>query len=351
MQQFGLQRPIVIGHRGAPGYRPEHTASSYELAFALGADAVEPDLVSTKDGVLVLRHENEISGTTDVAIRPEFSHKRTTKVVDGTELTGWFTEDFTWQELSTLFCRERIPAIRPDSASFDGASRILRLQDLFRIIETASEDQGRQLGVVLEIKHATYFENAGFPLDELIARDLAGTGWSRENGLIVEAFEKSVLGKLKRRGVDAQYVYLIEKRGKPFDLVASLGADAPTYADAITDAGLDALRAGDVSDQVDGISVDKTLLLNRDERGNALGASDLVTRAHARDLAVFTWTLRPENNFLSTNFKAGKKPDELGNWQSEFDLILSTGVDGIFVDQPDLGVSARQRFAGAQGLA
>jgi glycerophosphoryl diester phosphodiesterase len=131
-------RPLLIGHRGAPGYRPEHTASSYRLAFAMGVDAVEPDVVATADGVLVLRHENEISGTTDVADRPEFADRRTTKRVDGARLTGWFTEDFTWAELTTLRCRERIPALRPGSAEHNDTEPILRLSDLLDLVEEAS---------------------------------------------------------------------------------------------------------------------------------------------------------------------------------------------------------------------
>jgi glycerophosphoryl diester phosphodiesterase len=147
--------PLLIGHRGAPGYRPEHTASSYRLAFAMGVDAVEPDVVATADGVLVIRHENEISGTTDVAEHPEFAERRTTKRIDGESLTGWFTEDFTWAELATLRCRERIPALRPGSAEYDGTEPILRLGDLLRLVEEASVEHGRDIGVVLEIKHAT----------------------------------------------------------------------------------------------------------------------------------------------------------------------------------------------------
>src|SRR3954468_15754420 len=149
--------PLVIGHRGASGHRPEHTRAAYELAFQLGADAVEPDLVATKDGVLVLRHENEISGTTDVAERAEFADRRTTKEIDGSALTGWFTEDFTWTELSTLRARERLGAIRQTNATFDGRYPLLRMRDLFELVDHASDDAARLLGIVAELKHATYF--------------------------------------------------------------------------------------------------------------------------------------------------------------------------------------------------
>ncbi|WP_411721209.1 glycerophosphodiester phosphodiesterase family protein [Mycetocola sp.] len=338
----GQARPLIIGHRGAPGYRPEHTRSSYELALALGADAVEPDIVATKDGVLVLRHENEISGTTDVASRPEFASRRTTKVVDGDELTGWFTEDFTWPELWTLRSRERIPALRSSSAAFDGSSGILRLRDLLGILESAARTSGREPGLVVEIKHATYFEQAGFPLDELLAAELAGTRFADGSGLVVEAFEHTVLRQLAARGVRASYVYLLEKKGAPFDQIAVLGSKAPPYSDTLTDAGLDALADSD-GFRIDGISVDKALLFSGDPDGST---NDLVARAHQRGLSVFTWTLRPENAFLARAFRSGGEPEDFGHWESEFDAILRTGVDGVFCDHPDLGVAAREALFG-----
>ncbi|HEV7849007.1 MAG TPA: glycerophosphodiester phosphodiesterase family protein [Mycetocola sp.] len=335
----GSARPLIIGHRGAPGYRPEHTRSSYELAIALGADAVEPDIVATKDGVLVLRHENEISGTTDVASRPEFASRRTTKIVDGAELTGWFTEDFTWRELWTLRSRERIPALRSASATFDGSSGILRLRDLLSILESSASTGTRNPGLVVEIKHATYFEQVGLPLDELLASELAGTRFGDGSGLIVEAFEKTVLRKLSARGVRASYVYLLEKKGAPFDQVAAIGAKAPPYSDSLTDAGLDALAG----DGVDGISVDKALLFSGDADGST---NDLVARAHQRGLAVCAWTLRPENAFLVRAFRSGGEPADFGHWEAEFDAVLRTGVDGVFCDHPDLGVAARDALFG-----
>lgn len=333
------QTPLVIGHRGAPGYRPEHSRSSYELAFALGADSVEPDVVATKDGELVLRHENEISGTTDVAERAEFAHLRTTKTVDDTELTGWFTEDFTWAELSTLTVRERIPTIRPSSASFDGRQGILRLRDLVEIVDEASEAQGRGLGLTVEIKHATYFEEAGLPLDELVDAELTGLGWGTGRELIVESFEKTVLARLAARGLSAEYVYLVERSGAAADLVARDGASATSYAEELSDAGLDALV-----DVVDGVSADKALVLALEDDGVANRTTDLVSRLHERGLRAYSWTLRPENRFLVANFRRGSG-DVFGDWQSEFELILRSGIDGVFVDHPDLGVAARDALS------
>jgi len=331
-----LHPPFVIGHRGAPGYRPEHTRSSFELAFALGADAVEPDLVSTRDGVLVIRHENEISGTTDVAQHPEFADRRTTKVIDDVSLTGWFTEDFTWNELSTLRAIERLPKIRPHNATFDGTQPLLRLSDLIEIVDDASERLRRPLRMVAEIKHATYFDSIGMPLDELVADQLKP--WGSPERLTVECFEQTVLGQVRTRGVDASYVYLVESSGAAADLVARDGSAATPYSDQLTDAGLARLAR-----DVDGISVDKSLLLT-DATGPArapVGTTDLVARAHEHGLTAFTWTLRPENRFLAAGHRAGAVDADWGDWRREFALIVSTGIDGVFADHPDLAVATR----------
>ena len=316
----------MIGHRGAPGYRPEHSRSSYELALAMGVDAVEPDVVATKDGVLIVRHENEISGTTDVAEHPEFADRRTTKRVDGEALTGWFCEDFTWAELTTLRSRERLPEVRAASASFDGSQAILRLRDVLDIVREGSSEHGREIGVVLEVKHATYFASIGLDLAPLIARDLREAGWADgELPLIVESFESTVLAQLKSLGVAASYVYLIEAAGRPYDLFVAHGAAGQTYKEAVTASGLDAWAG-----VVDGISVDKRMLL---ARGNTI-----VADAHARGLTVFTWTCRPENRFLAPEFRGAGGKSAYGDYEAEWGVIASTGVDGVFVDHPDLGV-------------
>ncbi|MBC6495495.1 glycerophosphodiester phosphodiesterase family protein [Microbacterium sp. 4-7] len=318
--------PLVIGHRGAPGYRPEHSRSSYELALAMGVDAVEPDVVATKDGVLIVRHENEISGTTDVAEHREFADRKTTKRVDGEALTGWFTEDFTWDELTTLRSRERLPKVRVSSASFDGSQAILRLTDVLDIVRAGSVEYGREIGVVLEVKHATYFASIGLDLAPLIERDLRAAGWAEgELPLIVESFESTILGQLRARGIGASYVYLIEASGRAYDLVVAQGTQAPTYAATVTPQGLDALVG-----RVDGISVDKRMLL---AAGNSI-----VSDAHARGLTVFTWTCRPENAFLSAEFRGHGGKSAYGDYEAEWGVIARTGVDGVFVDHPDLGV-------------
>lgn len=328
-------RPLVIGHRGAPGYRPEHSRSSYDLALALGVDAVEPDVVVSRDGVLVVRHENEIGSTTDVAQHPEFADRRTTKTIDGAELTGWFTEDFSWDELATLRCRERLPKIRPASASFDDTQPILRLRDVLDLVRAASLEQGREIGVVLEIKHATYFDGAGFDVPELIASELDAAGWARgELPLVFESFESTVLARLRERGLPGTYIYLLESAGRPYDLLARHGSSAPTYAATAAPAGLDGLVG-----VVDGVSVDKRMILAPDRRGRTSGPSRLVRDAKDRGLEVYTWTCRPENAFLLPQFRGRGGAGAFGDYAGEWAVIAESGVDGVFVDHPDLGLS------------
>jgi glycerophosphoryl diester phosphodiesterase len=326
-------RTLVIGHRGASGYRPEHTRASYELALALGAEAVEPDIVATKDGVLVLRHENEISGTTDVAAHPEFAERRTTKRIDGVSLTGWFTEDFTWSELSTLRAVERLPQIRQSSSSFDGTQPILRLRELLDLLDDERERSGRQIALVAEVKHPTHFASIGLPLDELLASELRR--WNRPDQLIVECFEQVILTELRELGIAARYVYLLEAKGSAPDLRARFGRKALPYSAQLTASGLARL-----AQEVDGVSVDKALLLDVGKDGRAR-VTDLVSRVHDAGLSAFTWTLRPENRFLAPAHRRGTAPRDWGDWRREFELVLATGVDGIFVDHPDLGVAAR----------
>ncbi len=319
---------LIIGHRGASGYRPEHSRAAYELAFALGADAVEPDIVATRDGVLVLRHENEISGTTDVAQHPEFAARKTTKTIDGVALTGWFTEDFTWDELATLCVVERLPALRQPSTSFNGQQGILRLRDLVEIVDAASARQGRQLLMIAEIKHGSYFESIGLPLDELFAAEIRD--WASPEKLVVESFEQKVLAKIRARGIPARYVFLADRAGAPADLVAAYGPTARSYANHLTEAGLARLAT-----EVDGVSVDKRLIVL--PTGSV---TDFVARAHDAGLLAFTWTLRAENKFLAKAFRVGGPPSAFGNWMGEFGAILATGIDGVFADQPDLVVTA-----------
>lgn len=337
--------PLVIGHRGAPGYRPEHTRSSYELALAAGVDAVEPDVVFTADGVAVVRHENEIGSTTDVAAHPDFAARRTTRTIDGAELTGWFTEDFTWAELATLRCRERLPRLRPESARFDDTEPPLRLRALLDLVREAGGVQGREIGVVLEIKHATHFGERGIDVAGAIAAELRAAGWGEgEHPLLLESFERTVLGEVRGLGIRGTYVYLLEAEGRPYDLVARGGGASPTYADQLRPDGLDELAAA-----VDGISVDKRIILassvdrpepvRRGRLSRRTATAPLVAEAHARGLRVFVWTCRPENAFLSPAFRRGCDEAAFGDYEGEWRAIAEAGVDGVFVDHPDLGVA------------
>nr|WP_241429377.1 glycerophosphodiester phosphodiesterase family protein [Agrococcus sp. ARC_14] len=317
-----VQTTSLIAHRGASGWAPEHTETAIRLAASLGADAVEPDLVASRDGVLVVRHDNELSETTDIASHPELADRRRTQTIDGHELTGWFVEDLTWSELATLRARERLPQLRPLSARRDGAEGILRFTDLLAI----ADDTG--LDVVAELKHATHHAAIGFPLDEMLADAVAGTGWTAPGRLVVESFEETVLHEVRARGVEARLVYLMDEDGTAADLVGREDASV-TYRAQRTDAGLAAL-----AQRVDAISVAKGALFER--AGGVLRTSDLVERARAAGLGTITWTLRPENAFLEPEHRLGADQAAWGDWQREWLLIAELGLEGVFVDHPDL---------------
>ncbi|HIE61763.1 MAG TPA: glycerophosphodiester phosphodiesterase [Microbacterium sp.] len=323
-----MSRPLIIGHRGAPGYRPEHTRGSYELAIEMGVDAVEPDIVVSNDGILVIRHENELSTSTDVADHPEFAQRRTTKRIDGLDHVGWFAEDFTWDELATLRCRERIPGIRPGSASFDDREPPLRLRDLLALLDD-HRARGREVIPVIEVKHASYFAECGHDMAALLDTELASTGWKGRR-VVIESFELTILRRLRERGTHAELVFLLEAGGIPADQLTD--PTSRSYTEWMTPEGLDVLAA-----HVDGISPDKTVILAPDAEGRATGPAPVVARAHERGLAVFTWTCRPENAFLLPPFRTGDLAD-YGDWRSEWAVLTRAGLDGVFVDHADLGV-------------
>ncbi|MDN8549705.1 glycerophosphodiester phosphodiesterase family protein [Microbacterium sp. NM3R9] len=328
----GVTRPLVIGHRGAPGYRPEHTRSSYLLALDAGADAVEPDIVFSRDGVAIVRHENEIGSTTDVAEHERFRERRTTKTIDGVAVTGWFAEDFSWDELAQLRCRERVPQLRPDSARHDGAEPMLRLRDVLDLVAHERERTGRAVGVVLEIKHATFLASVGFDVAALVAAELRDAGWDAgQHPLWVESFELDILDRLGASGVAGTRVFLLEATGAPFDRVAADGAQARTYDDWASPAGLAELHG-----RVDGISVDKRMIL---APGRSRQGGSVVADAHARGLSAFTWTARPENAFLVRRHRRAGGPAAWGDYASEWAELAASGIDGVFVDHPDLGVA------------
>ena len=332
-----VAEPVVIGHRGASGYRPEHTLASYELAVRMGADYIEPDLVSTKDGVLVARHENEIGGTTDVAQHPEFAGRRTTKTIDGRQVTGWFTEDFTLAELKTLRAKERLPQVRPSNTRYDGRFEVPTFDEVLDLAAKESKRRGVTIGVYPETKHPTYFDSIGLSLEEPLVRTLKAHHLDRANApVFVQSFETSNLRELAGE-VKVPLVQLVDAAGAPYDLVAK--GDKRTYRDLVTPAGLK-----DVAAYADGLGANKDLVLPRDADGNTGKPSDVVDDAHDTGLLVHVWTLRRENQFMARNFRVGTDPNAVGDLEAETRAFLDAGVDGVFSDNPDIAVDARNAW-------
>jgi glycerophosphoryl diester phosphodiesterase len=344
--------PLVLGHRGASGYVPEHTLTSYFVAIQDGADFVEPDLVMTKDGVLVARHENEIGGTTNVAEHPEFADRKTTKVIDGVSLTGWFTEDFTIAELKTLRARERIPQIRPANTRFDGQFEVPTFEEvlgLVRAIDKQREEAARQLGkrppkpigVYPETKHPTYFRGLNLAMEVPVVRTLKKFGYEgRHAPIFIQSFEVQNLKDLSRI-TDIRLIQLLSGTGAPFDFVAS--GSTKTYADLITPAGLK-----DVARYAYGIGPDKSMVIPRLSDGRLGTPTALVQNAHKAGLKVHPYTFRVENSFLPLEFRSSTDPTGLGDLAGEITAFLNTGIDGFFTDNANLGVQARDAFVEAQ---
>jgi glycerophosphoryl diester phosphodiesterase len=332
----GRRLPLVIGHRGASGYRPEHTLASYRLAIAMGADFIEPDLVSTKDGILVARHENEISGTTDVADHPEFAARRVTKTIDGVLVTGWFTEDFTLAELRTLRARERLPELRPDNTAFDGLYQVPTLQE---VIDLA---KGAGVGIYPETKHPTYFDSIGLSLEEPLVATLHANGYRGPRApVFIQSFETANLKELNRM-TTVPLAQLLDATGRPYDFVVA--GDPRTYADLATPAGLE-----EIAGYADGVGVNKNLIVPRDADQNLLDPTTLVRDAHRAGLQVHAWTFRNENNFLPADFRLGNPASPVylratGDAPAEYRLFFRLGVDGLFSDNPDTAVASRHQF-------
>ncbi|TNM64302.1 glycerophosphodiester phosphodiesterase [Streptomyces sp. NP160] len=333
----GTDRPLVLGHRGASAYRPEHTLAAYELAARMGADFIEPDLVSTKDGVLVDRHEPEISGTTDVADHPEFADRRATKTIDGVAHTGWFTEDFTLAELKTLRAVERLPELRQRNTPYDGAYEVPTFEEVLQLRERLSAELGREVGVIPEIKHGTYFDELGLSQEERVVQALRAHGLDREDApAAVQSFEVGNLEELAGQ-VGTQLVQLTTPEGAPADLVAA--GDPRTYADLTSPAGL-AL----VARYADVLGPDKAQVVPLAADGTLGEPTSLVADAHAAGLAVVPYTFRPEDEFLPAELDRGDLPSDHGDAEAEVVDFLRAGVDGVFTDAPDTGVEGRARF-------
>ncbi|TDC39479.1 glycerophosphodiester phosphodiesterase [Micromonospora sp. KC213] len=327
-------RPIVIAHRGASGYRPEHTLEAYRLAIRMGADYIEPDLVSTKDGVLVARHENEISGTTDVAVRPEFAARRATKTIDGVAVTGWFTEDFTLAELKTLRAKERLPQVRVANTAFDGRFEVPTFQEVIDLARAESRQRGRIIGVYPETKHPSYFASIGLPLEEPLVAVLRKNRMAHRNAPVyVQSFETANLRRLNRM-VDVPLVQLLDATGRPYDF--TVAGDPRGYADLAAPAGLRWIAR-----YADGVGLNKNLIVPRDATGTLRAPTTVVRDAHREKLLVHAWTFRAENQFLPADFRVGADPNARGDVTAEYELFYGLGLDGVFADQPDTAVAAR----------
>ncbi|WP_430382340.1 glycerophosphodiester phosphodiesterase [Streptomyces sp. P10-4] len=334
-----LPVPTVIGHRGASGYRPEHTFGSYDLALDLGADMVEAgDLVPTKDGHLVCRHEPEIGGTTDVAAHPEFADRKTTKVLDGVPTTGWFTEDFTLAELKTLRAVERIPANRPHNTLYDGRWEIPTFEEVLKWQDKQTRKRGRQVWIYPETKHPTYFRKLGLGLEERVAKLLRKYGKDGRNSpVVLQSFEPTSIQRLNRL-VDNPLVVLLSSAGsRPYDFVEA--NDPRTVADLITPRGL-----REIAGYAQGIGPTLDLIIPRKADGSLAEPTTLVSDAHKVGLILHPYTLRNENPFLPAEYRKGSAADAYGDVFGAYKTYFATGIDGVFTDNPDTGLLARADF-------
>ncbi len=327
----GRRQPEVFGHRGASGYRPEHTLASYELAARMGADYMEPDLVSTKDHVLVCRHEPEIGGTTNVAAKPEFAARKKTVLLDGVSVTGWFTEDFTLAELKTLRAVERLPAVRQENTLYDGLFEVPTFQEVLTLKARLSKELGRDIGVIPETKHPTYFRRLGLELETPLVQTLRRNRLDKRGAKVwIQSFEAANLKVLHQQyRVQVNLVFLTSAAGSPFN-------DPQTYAQHLTPAGLKEL-----SSYVDGIGPDKSQIIPRNADATLGTPTSLVRDAHHAGLKVIPYTFRAENQFLPADYRVGTDPNAYGRAIDEQITFLATGIDGLFTDQPDIGVLSR----------
>ncbi|WP_327105224.1 glycerophosphodiester phosphodiesterase [Nonomuraea glycinis] len=325
---------VVIGHRGSAGHRPEHTQGGYELAVAMGADWIEPDLVPTKDHVLVVRHENEISGTTDVSLRPEFAARKTTKVIDGRNVTGWFTEDFTLAELKTLRAVERLPAIRQRNTVYNGYYQVLTFQEVLDLAKKLRHRYGREVGVFPETKHPTYFRSIGLPLEEPLIETIKRNGLNRPgSSVVVQSFEPS---SLKRVAKDLRVPLwqALGTSGRPYDLTAA--GDPTTYADMMKPEGL-----AKIAEYAKWIGPDKSSAIPLQPDGSWGTPTTLVSDAHKAGLKIGLYTFRSENQYLPAQLRRGQITTDHGDALAEYRAHLDLGADAFVTDYPDTAALAR----------
>ncbi|MEW2549755.1 glycerophosphodiester phosphodiesterase [Streptomyces sp. NPDC047002] len=333
-----LPVPTVVGHRGTAGYRPEHTLASYRLALDMGADIVEQDVVPTRDGHLVCRHENDISATTDVADHPEFAARRTTKSVDGTAVTGWFTEDFTLAELKTLRAKERIPANRQHNTLYDGHFEVPTFEEVLAWADEEGRRRGRPVWLYTETKHPTYFRGIGLPLEERLAALLRRHGRHRaDSPLYLQSFEPTSMRRMAGL-VGTPRVVLLDAAGtQPWDLKSA--GDPRGVDDLVTPEGLRWIASF-----AQGIGPTLDLVVPKDAAGRLGEPTTLVRDAHARGLILHPYTMRNENTFLPADFRRGTDPNAYGDAFGAFRAYFETGIDGVFTDNADTALLAREEF-------
>jgi glycerophosphoryl diester phosphodiesterase len=335
----GSKTPLVFGHRGASALRPEHTLGSYAKAIADGADYIEPDLCSTKDGVLVARHEAFLSETTDVAAHPEFASRKARKTIDGETHEGWFVDDFTLAELKTLRAVERLPQYRPGSAQYNGMFQVLTFEEIIDFTAAEAAARGRIIGLVPELKHSTYFASVGLPLEDRFLSILAAHDYTRRNPVEIQSFEianlKYLRGKLGRRANLRLMQLVIGDNVRPMDIAAAGGT--LTFAQMCTPAGL-----REVAQYADVIAPPTRSLIPLKKDGSLDQPSSLVDDAHKAGLRVEPWTFRPENHFLAADFRnnAGDAARNEAGSIAEIKRYIATGLDGFFTDDPALGRAA-----------
>ena len=334
-----LPDKLVIGHRGASALRPEHTLEAYAKAIDDGADVIEPDLVSTKDGVLVARHENEISGTTNVADKPEFAARKITRLIDNVSTTGWFTEDFTLAELQTLRAKERIPLNRPANTAFDGQFSIPTLQAVINLAKAKTQETGRTIAIYPETKHPSYFKSINLPLEKRLVDVLNANGLRGKSApVFIQSFEVANLKEM-RQLTDVRIVQLLSSSGRPEDF--RLSGDPRTYADISSAAGLK-----EVASYANGIGPEKSMVIPRNAQSILGTPTALVANAKAAGLIVHPYTFRPENPFLPADLRRGNtaSTSDRGDSAAEITAFLRAGIDGFFTDDPAIGRAALDAF-------
>lgn len=328
--------PVIIAHRGASGYAPEHTLGSYALAITMGADYVEPDLVMTKDGMLISRHDNELGMTTDVANRTEFADRYRTQTIDGNEVSGWFSEDFTLAEIKTLRAIERIPDIRPGNARMDGAFQVLTFQEIIDLVKSLQISQRRTIGIYPEIKHSSHFRKLGLPMEELVVNTFHRNGYRDcDSPVYIQSFEISNLKELKRL-TNLRLLQLYDSKSlQPADQVL-LGTDI-TYGKMATPEGL-----AEVAKYASAVGPDKSYIIPRNADDTLGEPTTFVADAHAVGLKVHPYTFRAENSFLPKAYRSNNPSRSArGDLTAELKKYIDAGIDGLFSDQPDIPIRLR----------